>query len=73
MSENGLIDPLNGFLAVHAVVWNEGQIIDLGALGGGYESLASDVNNGGQVVGASQNAIPDPFGYGGVQTRAVLW
>jgi probable HAF family extracellular repeat protein len=73
LSENGLIDPLNGFLAVHAVAWNDGQIIDLGTLEGGYESLASDINNGGQVVGASQNAIPDPFGYGGVQTRAVLW
>jgi probable HAF family extracellular repeat protein len=73
LSENGLIDPLSGFLAVHAVVWNDGQIIDLGTLEGGYESLASDINNHGQVVGASQNAIPDPFDYGGVQTRAVLW
>jgi len=68
-----LIDPLNGFLTVHAVVWKDGQVIDLGTLEGGYESLASDINNRGQVVGASQNAIPDPFGYGGVQTRAILW
>jgi len=73
VSENGLIDPLNGVLAVHAVVWNDGQIIDLGTLEGGYESLASDINDRGEVVGNSQNAIPDPFGYGGVQTRAVLW
>lgn len=73
VSENGLIDPLNGLLAVHAVVWKDGQIVDLGTLEGGYESLATDVNNRGQVVGNSQNAIPDPFGYGGVQTRAVLW
>ena len=73
VSENGLIDPLNGLLAVHAVVWNDGQITDLGTLEGGYESLAGDINRRGQVVGASQNAISDPFGYGGVQTRAVLW
>ena len=73
VSENGLIDPLNGLLAIHAVVWQDGQIIDLGTLEGGYESLATDINNRGQVVGNSQNAIPDPFGYGGVQTRAVLW
>jgi probable HAF family extracellular repeat protein len=73
VSENGVIDPLNRLLAVHAVVWNDGHIIDLGTLEGGYESLASDTDNGGQVVGASQNAISDPFGYGGVQTRAVLW
>lgn len=73
VSENGLIDPLNGLLAVHAVIWNDGQIIDLGTLEGGYESLANDINDRGEVVGNSQNAIPDPFGYGGVQTRAVLW
>ncbi|HWO28124.1 MAG TPA: hypothetical protein VNO32_04930 [Candidatus Acidoferrum sp.] len=73
VSENGVIDPPNGLLAVHAVVWNDGHIIDLGTLEGGYESLASDTNNGDQVVGASQNAISDPFGCGGVQTRAVLW
>jgi probable HAF family extracellular repeat protein len=73
VSENGLIDPLNGFLAAHAVIWNDGQIIDLGTLEGGYESLANDINKRGQVVGNSQNAIPDPFGYAGVQTRAFLW
>ena len=73
VSENVLTDPLNGLLAVHAVVWNEGQIVDLGTLEGGYESLANDINKRGQVIGNSQNAIPDPFGYGGVQTRAVLW
>jgi probable HAF family extracellular repeat protein len=58
---------------VHAVVWKDGQIVDLGTLEGGHESLANDVNNRGQVVGNSQNAITDPFGYGGVQTGAVLW
>jgi probable HAF family extracellular repeat protein len=73
VSENGLIDPLTGLLAIHAVVWQTGQIIDLGTLGGGYESTANDINNRGQVVGASQNTIPDPFGYGGVQLRAFLW
>jgi|SRR5215471_13675835 len=74
VSENGLIDPLTGLLAIHAVVWQTGQIIDLGTLGGGYESAANDINNRGQIVGASQNAIPDPFGpVGGVQLRAFLW
>ena len=55
------------------MVWKDGQITDLGTLEGGYESLANDINNRGQVVGNSQNAIPDSFGYGGVQLRAVLW
>src|SRR5215472_1492658 len=73
VSENGLIDPLNGLLAVHAVVWQDDQIIDLGTLGGGYESTANDINNRGQVVGASLNQIPDPFGFGGVQLRAFIW
>ena len=61
---------------MHAVVWDEGRITDLGTLGG-YLSIAQAINNRGQVVGLALNDIPDPvsaFGlYVGTQMRAFLW
>jgi len=74
-SLNGLIDPLLGTPAAVAVLWNSnGQIVDLGTLGGN-QSLAATINNRRQVVGAAANAIPDVFSmFGwGTQTRAFLW
>ena len=76
-SLNGLIDPLVGTPAGVAVLWqSNGQIVDLGTLGGN-ESLAATINNRGQVVGAAANAVPDsfpgPLGFWGTQTRAFLW
>jgi probable HAF family extracellular repeat protein len=79
-SENGLIDPLfPGFPESHAVLWKDGEIIDLGTVDGGYESVANAVNNRGQVVGAAANAVPDlspmsasNFGWT-TETRAFLW
>ncbi len=81
LSENGLIDPLIGFPEVRAVLWENGQIIDLGTHGGN-QSAALAVNNHGQIAGLALNAIPDPFSIydllnfnssNGTQTRAVLW
>jgi probable HAF family extracellular repeat protein len=74
-SENGLIDPLTGWPAMEAVVWQNGQVTNLGTLGGN-ESFAIGANNRGQVVGAAANTVPDPFSvfFGwGTQTRAFLW
>ena len=59
-SENGVIDPLNGIPAVRAVVWKDGQVIDLGTFGG-YEGSAQAINNRGQVTGLALNTILDPF------------
>jgi probable HAF family extracellular repeat protein len=79
ISQNGDIDPLiPGFPEFRAVLWQKGGITDLGTLDGGYESFATAVNNGGQVVGFSTNTTPDPFclfipGLCTTQTRAFLW
>jgi probable HAF family extracellular repeat protein len=74
-SENGVIDPLTGWPAMEAVLWNKGQVINLGTFGGN-ESFAIGVNTRGEVVGAAANTILDPFSifFGwGTQTRAFLW
>jgi probable HAF family extracellular repeat protein len=86
LSENGQTDPLfAGFPEMHAVLWQQGQIMDLGTLPeGGYQSEANAVNSAGQVVGSALNTVPDansmaaanywyfglPYGY---QQRAFLW
>ncbi len=73
-SENGAIDPVANTPETHAVLWSNGQINDLGTLGG-TQSLGAAVNDAGQVTGFTQNAIPDPFSIAnlGTQTRAFLW
>jgi len=87
VSENGQTDPLypGGFPENHAVLWQQGTILDLGTLpDGGYQSEANAVNNSGQVVGTALNTTADansmavgnywyfdvPYGY---QERAFLW
>jgi probable HAF family extracellular repeat protein len=76
ISQNGEIDPLvPSFPELRAALWKNGEITDLGTLGGGYESIATAVNSHGQVVGFATNTIPDAdsmFGLG-YQTRAFLW
>jgi probable HAF family extracellular repeat protein len=78
ISENGSIDPATGYPESNAVVWNRGQIINLGTFGG-TQSAAEMMNDRGQVVGVATNAIPDPFSFGGdpfpatTQSRAFLW
>jgi probable HAF family extracellular repeat protein len=71
-SQNGVINPLFGGLEYDAVLWQNGQIIDLGTLGGNG-STAYSVNNRGQVVGVATNAIPDPFSFAGTELRGFIW
>ena len=79
-SQNGEIDPFfSGFPENRAVLWQHGEIVNLGTLPeGGYESFATAVNSRGQAVGYALNTIPDPFSLAGpgffpTQTRAFLW
>jgi probable HAF family extracellular repeat protein len=74
ISENGSIDPLIGIPEGNAVMWKNGQIVNLGTLGG-YESVAFAVNGSDQVTGAAANTISDPnsfFGWG-TQTRGFFY
>jgi len=75
-SFTGGIDPLTGFAGNHAVLWKSGEIIDLGTLGEDF-SLATALNNRGQVVGLSLNGVSDPaptfFSAPSSETRAFLW
>jgi uncharacterized membrane protein len=76
ISDNGQQDPLNPALPqIHAVLWQHGQMTDLGTLAGGYDSWANAVNSRGEIAAQAYNTIPDPnslFGYG-YQSRAAYW
>jgi probable HAF family extracellular repeat protein len=76
-SENGALDSLTGYPALNAVLWKNGQIRNLGTLGG-EESLAYAINNNGEIVGFALNTIPDSFAskvfaFGATQAHAFLW
>jgi probable HAF family extracellular repeat protein len=78
ISQTGLIGPDFPFgFQLHAVLWRGRSILDLDTLPGGSESLGVSVNNAGQVVGFSDNGIPDPFAMpffpSTTQIRTFLW
>ena len=80
MSLNGGSDPVLGLPYFDAVVWKDGQIIDLGTFGGPL-SYSGAVNDQGQVVGFALNSTPDTFDLGDscqnfpmpTQMRAFVW
>jgi probable HAF family extracellular repeat protein len=79
VSENGKIDPASGNPRFFAVLWEDGEIRNLGTLGG-MSSFAGSINDRGQIMGVSLNAVPDPFSIVGLgssttltQTRSFLW
>ncbi len=84
-SENGVVDPQSQLPETDAVLWRDGQIVNVGTLGG-TQGLAAAVNDRGQVAGAAQNAVSDAFAAGfdqlvgpttqfpvPTQWRAFLW
>ncbi len=74
ISGTAIINPVNGVLRADVVLWKDGQIIDLGSLGGPFIA-PNDINNRGQVVGGGENTIPDPFAADGgtTEVHAFLW
>jgi len=79
-SENGVVDPQTGVNELRAVLWEDGEMTDLGSFGGN-QNVAQDINARGQIVGYSLNTIPDPFSLfdffffgstNGTQARAFL-
>ena len=75
MSETATTDPFTGWPADNAVMFKNGQVINLGTLPGGYESQANDINDRGQVSGFASNGTPDPYSFfgWGTQARSFLW
>lgn len=72
-SQSSVIDPVLGFPEFHAMLWKRGQIIDLGTLPGGAESLGIYVNNAGQVIGLSTiSSAADPLSFFG-PTHTFVW
>lgn len=47
----------------HGFLWEDGEMIDLGVIPGGYTSEANAVNNSAQVVGKGRLSHPDPPGW----------
>jgi probable HAF family extracellular repeat protein len=71
-SENGLIDPVTGTTQFRAVLWEHGEVQDLGTFGG-TQSSAFRINDRGQATGFALNSVADPFTPTGTQIRAFLW
>jgi probable HAF family extracellular repeat protein len=73
-ASNSVIDPLTGWPESLAVLYKDGQVINLGTLGGN-ESAATGINIKDQVTGFAGNTIPDQYSMigWGTQTRAFLW
>ena len=80
-AQNGQADPITGLPELRAVSWTDGQISDLGTLGGN-QSFALSVNDRGQITGGALNVISDPYSFydlffagssAGTQTRGFIW
>jgi len=73
-SQSDQIDPVLGFPEFRAVLWKDGQIVDLGTLGSGTESLGIYINDADQVIGFSTiDTTSDPIGFFGFPTHTFIW
>ena len=68
---SGICDRAVGrFSASHAVLWQDGEVIDIGNLGGVAWHTPMAINNHGEVVGFSNY---DPADEGAFNSRAFYW
>jgi probable HAF family extracellular repeat protein len=68
---SGICDQAVGrFTAAHAVLWDKGQVIDIGNLGGGDWNTPSAINQRGDIAGFASLPGGDPDN---PQMRAFLW
>lgn len=58
-------------LVAHTFRWNDGKLIDLGAVDAGPNSESNWISESGQIAGDSQNGLLDPFG--GWEIHGVVW
>src|SRR5207248_4770053 len=61
-TDNGLVAGVSAIPsgALHAVLWNNGQIKDLATIGlGGPNSLTVDLNASRQAAGVAETSLPD--------------
>jgi probable HAF family extracellular repeat protein len=80
ISLNGGSDPVIGVPYFDAVVFKDGQVIDLGTFGGAL-SYANSINDRDQVVGFALNSTPSSVSLGGfcqnfpmpTEMRAFIW
>jgi probable HAF family extracellular repeat protein len=50
---SGICGPVSSAVSLHAVLWQDGSLINLGSFGGAMNNVAVAINNRGQVVGFS--------------------
>jgi probable HAF family extracellular repeat protein len=68
---SGICDRSVGrFSAIHAVLWEDGKVIDIGNLGGVAWNTPMSINEGGDVVGFSNTSAAAG---GGFAAHAFLW
>jgi len=73
-SQSDQIDPVVGIPEYRAVLWKDDQIVDLGTLDAGTESLGIYINDAGQVIGFSTtDTTSDPIGFFGFPTHTFIW
>jgi len=74
-SQASIIDPILGVPEFRGVLWKDGQLINLGTLEAGTESLGIYVNDAGQVIGFSTVSTDqnDPLGFIGFPTHTFIW